>query len=765
MKKINSKKKKKDNKGVGFIDNLSVKRKMYFNAILVFILTTIMGILTIASFVGIKQQAIVVQDKADNLLVSAESMTEKINDIRISMYECISLGFSTDMKERNSKLSGLGYSIDTLKAAATEFYNENVVLYPDENSQGRANLEEFRVDVEDFIQLAKDVRTSVGNGQSTNALKILDENSDVVDEMENIVISTEKSALSTVSDNIKDINNSVSTSIVVICVALVIIIALSIIIARIISNKLGRAMERLNENVKHFSVGDFDKLTTSKAKDEMGEITRNLFDVSETLSTMVDGVKEANSKYDNGDINPQINTSTYNGAYKDLTNAVNEILNSNETKINYIIDVINSIAEGTFDLERTDFPGEQRAITDSIYVCLDNILEVRNKINYIASNANEGRFVEVETNGFENDWLDILVSLNNLVEIIEVPVTELNDVLEDMAKGELSTKIQGNYKGIFDDMKKNVNTSISTVETTINNVRSSLKRIADNDLNFAIYEEYNGDFNAIQISINSILDSLNGVFNDLTQSSDSVAKISDTLSSTSVNIANGATQQAATIEELNMTIETISEKIRNNADKSVIAKDIANDFRGNAIRGDEEMHTMLKSMEDIKNASDNIANIIKVIDDIAFQTNLLALNAAVEAARAGQHGKGFAIVAEEVRTLAGKSKEAASQTADLINESLEKVKLGNSMANSTANTLSQIVDDVTKVSTLLDEISSSSEEQADSIQEIVSNLTTFETVVQNNTLESEESAQSAKKLTEQAGVLKGLINEFELSKN
>ncbi len=203
--------------------------------------------------------------------------------------------------------------------------------------------------------------------------------------------------------------------------------------------------------------------------------------------------------------------------------------------------------------------------------------------------------------------------------------------------------------------------------------------------------------------------------------------------------------------------------MKENAMKSENAKDIAMASRDSAVRGDKEMRTMLQSMEEIKAASDNIANIIKVIDDIAFQTNLLALNAAVEAARAGQHGKGFAIVADEVRTLAGKSKEAASQTADLINESLVKVNLGNDLANSTAAALNQIVSSVSDVSTLLDEISSSSNEQAESIAEIVSNLTIFETVVQNNTVEAEESAESAKNLSHQADMLKELIDEFELS--
>jgi len=284
-----------------------------------------------------------------------------------------------------------------------------------------------------------------------------------------------------------------------------------------------------------------------------------------------------------------------------------------------------------------------------------------------------------------------------------------------------------------------------------------LKDMHDNDTGFV---EIVQDITNLENTI----EKLNELLLNISTAADQVSAGAKSISENSMALAHGTSEQASSIEELNATIATISESTLRNAESAKTAEKLSDHSKGSATKGDEDMKNMLASMEGIKESSEKITKIIKVIDDIAFQTNLLALNAAVEAARAGEHGKGFAVVAEEVRSLAGRSQTAAGETAELIEESINRVSEGTNIAGETAEALRDIVDDVSKVADIITDIAASSGEQASAIGQVTEGLSQITDVVQSNSATSEESAAASEQLSSQAETLNNLVIEFKMNK-
>ena len=248
--------------------------------------------------------------------------------------------------------------------------------------------------------------------------------------------------------------------------------------------------------------------------------------------------------------------------------------------------------------------------------------------------------------------------------------------------------------------------------------------------------------------------------NQIQQASIQVTGSSKQLNESSQQLSEGATEQAASIEETSATMDETSAMVQQNAENTRRANDLSKEASEVASEGSKKMQGMTKSMDELKKSSTEISKIIKVIDEIAFQTNMLALNAAVEAARAGEAGAGFAVVAEEVRNLAGKSAQAAKDTASIIERNIELSQQGVTVSEDVNVSLDEVITKVENVNQLMGEISTASDEQAKGTAQITVAIGQMEQVVQANAATAEESAASSEELKNQAQALTGVVNEL-----
>jgi len=232
------------------------------------------------------------------------------------------------------------------------------------------------------------------------------------------------------------------------------------------------------------------------------------------------------------------------------------------------------------------------------------------------------------------------------------------------------------------------------------------------------------------------------------------------VSASSQSLAEGSSEQAASLEETSASLEEMSSMTKRNAENAHKANDLAKQARSAADKGSADMHAMTSAMEAIKVSSDDIAKIIKTIDEIAFQTNILALNAAVEAARAGEAGMGFAVVADEVRNLAQRSAQAAKETAAKIEGAITNTGQGVEISSKVVEALKDIVDKVRQVDELVSEVAGASSEQTQGITQINTAVGQMDKVTQSNAANAEESAAAAEELNAQAVTMKQSVNEL-----
>lgn len=362
----------------------------------------------------------------------------------------------------------------------------------------------------------------------------------------------------------------------------------------------------------------------------------------------------------------------------------------------------------------------------------------------------------------EGNWMGNMVEWQDVTEQKSAE-RAIAGLIESAGRGELNERIDATqYQGFLKNLSTGINELLDSVVEPLQASTRVMQALAEGDLSQEMQGEFAGEFAVIRDAVNTCSGNLKNMVNQIRDSASTIGTSASEISRGNADLSQRTEEQASSLEETASSMEELTSTVKQNADNARQANQLASGARDQAEKGGEVVSRAVTAMSEINGSSKKIADIIGVIDEIAFQTNLLALNAAVEAARAGEQGRGFAVVASEVRNLAQRSAEAAKEIKTLINDSVEKVSEGTKLVDESGTTLSEIVNSVKKVSDIIAEITAASEEQATGIDQVNKAVMEMDKMTQENAALVEEATAAGESMDEQAQGLSELMEFFNV---
>ncbi|MBN8426173.1 MAG: CZB domain-containing protein [Xanthomonadales bacterium] len=484
---------------------------------------------------------------------------------------------------------------------------------------------------------------------------------------------------------------------------------------------VSQSVSAIADTAKDLAHGVFRERVDVDTRDEMRTIADSLESVGSALRSFAAAQTEMAEKHDAGTISHMIPADQFQGEYQRLVIGVNGLVQSHiDTKFN-AIGLIERYGVGDLSKDIALLPGEKARVSESVRAVKSNLTAINNEIQRLVNAANAGDFtVRGEADRFQFAFREMVDGLNQLMRVTDSGLRDFGRLAGALAQGDLTDHVTGDYKGQFGTMKD---------------------------------------------ALNSTVESLSGLVGQIKGSTDSINTAAREIAAGNSDLSTRTEQQAASLEETAASMEELTATVRQNAENARSANQLAIGAAEVAEKGGQVVDKVIHTMSEIDGSSKKIADIISVIDGIAFQTNILALNAAVEAARAGEQGRGFAVVASEVRSLAQRSANAAKEIKTLITDSVDKVRSGSELVDQAGRTMHEVLNSVKRVTDIMGEISAASAEQSSGIEQVSATVTQMDQTTQENAAMVEEATAAARSLENQAEGLAEAVQRFKLSED
>lgn len=482
-------------------------------------------------------------------------------------------------------------------------------------------------------------------------------------------------------------------------------------------NQAVRVAQRVGE-------GDLESSIADTRSDETGQLLQAMRRMQDQLKRFTEAQEELSGRHASGDLSFRIEATQFPGVYGRMAGQVNDVL---ESSIKVTLDMLNLVdeyARGDFSRDMARLPGQMARISSTMDAAKASLTEFSGEVKRLSSAAASGDFsARGAADRFGFGYRDMVNDLNTLMQTADANLSDISRLLGSLAAGDLTVSMQGEYGGVFARIRDDANLSVKQIHRTVAGIGETIAERVE----------------AIRVATGEIASGVN-------------------------DLSSRTEAQAGSLETTTHTLSELTKTVRRNADRARDANQFARGAGEVAQSGGKVVSDVVATMDSISESSRRIADIISVIDGIAFQTNILALNAAVEAARAGEQGKGFAVVASEVRSLAQRSAEAAKQIKALIYDSSQRVHLGAELVAKAGSTMKEIMGAVQRVTDIMGEISAASAEQTTGIEGMGATMHALDQTTQQNAALVEEASAAANSLQDHAHALQEAISGFRLSK-
>lgn len=517
--------------------------------------------------------------------------------------------------------------------------------------------------------------------------------------------------------------HSLSYDIRSILLVILLVIALSFWQSWLTYRNIMQPVAQLNKVMDRMSAGDFSIRTTLTGRDELSNVADNLNHLCSHLQRLFQQSIEASKTFSHGEFGKQI-AEDFPGEMGQLAATLNHSFTQTEASAAMVISAMHALRTGML-LE--NWPGKGKSTQ------------------------------------FYGKWQEAIHDGEMALLTRETVFKAIIQVMETAATGDFSQRAQVKASGLFERAMIAINDTMSQLEIVITEINQVTTAQSRGDLSQHVLTQADGQLLLMKESINHSISRMQQVVEQIAHSSDVVSNVSTQVSHSAHNLSSRIQEQAIALEKTTASIQEMAHAVQRNDESAQTATQLINNMQHKANNSMDIMKQTIDAMSDINTSSHHIADIVGLIDSIAFQTNLLALNAAVEAARAGEHGRGFAVVASEVRGLAQKSSEAAKEIRTLIEESLKRATIGSTLANKSGDMLHEIMHEITAFSQTMIKIAAASAEQTEGISEVNRSIARIEQASQENATLVKETTTATEHLSTEAGRLREQVNFFSLA--